>query len=78
MESITKFMSFLCHLFFIGLSYQLLFSLFDWTKLIRSRPENVGKLRLFIFLLAIVLGYLVSHFMLEVIQISQSLFFEFR
>ncbi|MDV5976871.1 UNVERIFIED_CONTAM: DUF1146 family protein [Streptococcus canis] len=78
MELLMKIIAFLCHLFFIGLSYQLLISVIDWTKMSHYRPENLGKLRLFVFLLAIALGYLVSHFMLEIIQISQSLFFEFR
>lgn len=78
MELLIKIIAFLCHLFFIGLSYQLLISVIDWTKVSHHRPDNLGRLRLFVFLLAIALGYLVSHFMLELIQISQTLFFEFR
>lgn len=78
MESLMKIITFLCHLFFIGLSYQLLISVIDWTKFSHHHPENLGKLRLFVFLVAVALGYLVSHFMLELTQISQTLFFEFR
>ncbi|PZO93909.1 DUF1146 family protein [Streptococcus halichoeri] len=63
-----------CHLLFIAISYQLLMSLFDWSRFIRRLPENLGKLKLFIFFLAIVLGYLVSHFILELVQMGHTLF----
>lgn len=78
METINNFVMFMTHLIFIGMSYQLLITLFDWSKFIYNRPENVGKLRLFLFLVAIAIGYLVSHFMIELIQLSQSLFVAFR
>ncbi|HEQ8936358.1 TPA: DUF1146 domain-containing protein [Streptococcus pyogenes] len=78
MELLMKIIAFSCHLFFIGLSYQLLISVIDWTKFSHYHPENLGRLRLFVFLLATALGYLVSHCMLKLLQISQTLFFEFR
>jgi len=66
------------HLLFITLVNQLLRQLFDWSKLIKVSPENITRLNVFILLLSIAIGYLISHFLIEVIQISQSLFFAFR
>ncbi|EGJ27905.1 DUF1146 family protein [Streptococcus porcinus] len=74
MEYINNLLKLISHLLFIGISFQLLISLFDWSKIIYRSPENIGKLKLFVFFLAIVLGYLVSHFILELIQMSQTLF----
>ncbi|MGT2676849.1 DUF1146 family protein [Streptococcus pseudoporcinus] len=74
MEYINNVLKLISHLLFIGISFQLLISLFDWSKIIYRSPENIGKLKLFVFFLAIVLGYLVSHFILELIQMSQTLF----
>ncbi|WP_172601634.1 DUF1146 family protein [Streptococcus porcinus] len=74
MEYINNLLKLISHLLFIGISFQLLISLFDWSKIIYRSPENIGKLKLFVFFLAIVLGYLVSHFILEPIQMSQTLF----
>ncbi|MGT2932464.1 DUF1146 family protein [Streptococcus catagoni] len=78
MEYITNLLTLICHLLFIGISYQLLISIFDWTRLVRHRQDNLGKIRLFVFFLAIIIGYLVSHFILELIQVSQNLFLVFR
>ncbi|EMF49533.1 hypothetical protein SPJ2_0353 [Streptococcus parauberis KRS-02109] len=52
-------------------------SLFDWSKLVKNRAENLGKIQLFVFFIAIIMGYLVSHFILELIQMGQSLFLVF-
>ncbi|HEK9898911.1 TPA: DUF1146 domain-containing protein, partial [Streptococcus equi subsp. equi] len=41
-------------------------------------PENMGRLRLLVLFLAIASGYLVSRFMLELIQISQYLLYDFH
>ncbi|WMB28374.1 DUF1146 family protein [Streptococcus didelphis] len=73
MEYIRNLLSFVSHLVFIGISYQLLISIFDWSKLRKSSSDNLGKVKLFVFFLAIIMGFLVSHFMLELIQISQNL-----
>ncbi|EHI69929.1 DUF1146 family protein [Streptococcus ictaluri] len=78
MELITYILKLTSYLLFIGISYQLLMTLFDWHKVIHQRPENSGKLKLFLFFIAIVIGYVVSNFMLELIQMSQSLFFMLR
>ncbi len=56
------------------ISYQLLTSIFDWSKMTRNFSNNIGKIHLFVFLLAVIMGYLVSHFVLELIQIGQNLF----
>lgn len=77
MEYINNLLSLVCHLLFIGISYQLLMSLFDWSKLVKNRVENLGKIQLFVFFIAIIMGYLVSHFILELIQMGQSLFLVF-
>lgn len=74
MDYINQLLKLTSHLLFIGISYQLLISLFDWTKIIRNSRDNIGKVKLFVFFLAIVMGFMVSHFMLELIQMSQSLF----
>lgn len=74
MEYINNLLKLISHLLFIGISFQLLLSLFDWSKIIKMTPENIGKLKLFVFFLAIIMGYLVSHFMLELIAMSQTLF----
>ncbi|AUT05727.1 DUF1146 family protein [Streptococcus parauberis] len=77
MEYINNLLGLFCHLLFIGISYQLLMSLFDWSKLVKNRAENLGKIQLFVFFIAIIMGYLVSHFILELIQMGQSLFLVF-
>ncbi|HGD4405478.1 TPA: DUF1146 family protein [Streptococcus agalactiae] len=59
---------------FIALFYQLFVDLFDWSKMIKMSPQNISKLKVFILLISIVGGYVVSHFLLEVIQLSQSIF----
>ncbi|HEL1087537.1 TPA: DUF1146 domain-containing protein [Streptococcus equi subsp. zooepidemicus] len=78
MEVIRTLLMFFSHLLFIGISYQLLISLIDWSTFTHYRPENMGRLRLLVLFFAIALGYLVSRFMLELIQISQYLLYDFH
>lgn len=59
---------------FIALFYQLFVDLFDWSKMIKMSPQNISKLKVFILLISIVGGDVVSHFLLEVIQLCQSIF----
>ncbi|HEO5282575.1 TPA: DUF1146 family protein [Streptococcus agalactiae] len=59
---------------FIALFYQLFVDLFDWSKMIKMSPQNISKLKVFILLISIVGGYVVRHFLLEVIQLCQSIF----
>lgn len=49
MEYINNLLKLISHLLFIGISFQLLISLFDWSKIIYRSPENIGKLKLFVF-----------------------------
>lgn len=74
MEYINNLLILTCHFIFIMISYQLLTSIFDWSKMTRNFSNNIGKIHLFVFLLAVIMGYLVSHFVLELIQIGQNLF----
>lgn len=53
MTIINQFVTLTSHLVFIGLSYHMLISLFDWAKLIKNPIENTGKLKLFLLLLAL-------------------------
>lgn len=53
-------------------------NLFDWSKLIKNTSENIGRLKVFILLVSIALGYMVSHFILEIITVSQTFFFGFQ
>lgn len=48
---------------FIALFYQLFVDLFDWSKMIKMSPQNISKLKVFILLISIVGGYVVSHFL---------------
>ena len=75
MEILNNVFSLVSYLMFIMMTYHVLASVFDWTKLIKNTTENIGRLKVFILFLSIGIGYLVSHFILEVIAISQSIFF---
>ena len=50
MTIINQFVTLASHLVFIGLSYHMLISLFDWAKIIKNPIENTGKLKLFLLL----------------------------
>lgn len=67
MESVTRLVVLLCHLLFITMTHQLLRQLIDWSKIIKHPAENVGRLKVFILFLSIAIGYLVSHFILEIV-----------
>ncbi|MGT2906428.1 DUF1146 family protein [Streptococcus dentiloxodontae] len=73
MNIINTSITIISHLVFISLSYQMLISLFDWSKIIKIPAENEGKLRLFLLFLSIALGYLVSSFLLAILQLSQEI-----
>ena len=78
MEILNSTVTILCHLMFISMTHQLLRQLFDWSKIIKNSAENVGRLKVFILFLSIAIGYLVSHFFLEIITMSQTLFLSFQ
>ncbi|RCW16865.1 hypothetical protein CAC02_06345 [Streptococcus gallolyticus] len=78
MEILNSSVTILCHLMFITMTHQLLRQLFDWSKFIKHSAENLGRLKVFILFLSIAIGYLVSHFFLEIITMSQTLFASFQ
>lgn len=64
---------FFSHLLWIAVSHQLMVSVVDFGKILRGTAENKQKIQIFILLLAIALGYLVSTFFLEIVSMSRSL-----
>lgn len=78
MEILNSSVTLISHLVFIAMTHQILRNLFDWSKLIKNMPENIGRLKVFILLVSIALGYMVSHFILEIIIVSQTFFFGFQ
>lgn len=78
MEILNSSVTLISHLVFIAMTHQILRNLFDWSKLIKNTSENIGRLKVFILLVSIALGYMVSHFILEIIIVSQTFFFGFQ
>ncbi|EDT47176.1 DUF1146 family protein [Streptococcus infantarius] len=78
MEILNSSVTLISHLVFIAMTHQILRNLFDWSKLIKNTSENIGRLKVFILLVSIALGYMVSHFILEIITVSQTFFFGFQ
>lgn len=78
MEILNSSVTLISHLIFIAMTHQVLRNLFDWSKVIKNAPENIGRLKVFILLLSIAIGYMVSHFILEIITVSQTFFFGFQ
>ena len=61
------------HLVFIGLTYQMVNTLFDWEKITKNVIVNTGKLKLFLLFISIALGYLISFFILSVLAFGQNM-----
>ena len=61
------------HLVFIGLTYQMVNTLFDWEKITKNVIVNTGKLRLFLLFISIAIGFLVSSLFIYVLTLCQSL-----
>lgn len=78
MEILNSSVTLISHLVFIAMTHQILRNLFDWSKLIKNTSENIGRLKVFILLVSIALGYMVSHFILEIVTVSQTFFFGFQ
>lgn len=78
MEILNSSVTLISHLVFIAMTHQILRNLFDWSKLIKNTSENIGRLKVFILLVSIALGYMVSDFILEIITVSQTFFFGFQ
>ncbi|WP_051072805.1 DUF1146 family protein [Streptococcus thoraltensis] len=62
----------LSHMVFIGIFFRLLTHLVDWSKILKINQDNLGQVRLLVVLLSLVLGYLASRFVLEIITLSQA------
>lgn len=73
MELLNHVVTLSCHLFFISFSYQLLTALFDWEKMIKLTPDNLGRVRVLVVFLSIALGYMVSSFFLMIISLGQEM-----
>ena len=72
MEYILSLVTLMSHLIFILLVHRLLVTLFDWSKIVKNAQDKLGQLRVFLILISIAIGYMVSHFMLEVLSIMQT------
>lgn len=72
MQFTTDSLTLVSHMAFIGLFFYLLVHLVDWSKFLKVRSDNIIQIRLLVLLLSIVLGYLMSKFVLEIILLSQS------
>ena len=72
MEYILSLVTLMSHLIFILLVHRLLVTLFDWSKIVKNAQDKLGQLRVFLILISIAIGYMVRHFMLEVLSIMQT------
>jgi hypothetical protein len=73
MTILNDMVSLASHLVFIGLTYQMVNTLFDWEKITKNVIVNTGKLRLFLLFISIAIGFLVSSFFIYVLTLCQSL-----
>lgn len=74
LEHVTRLTSF-C--FFIGLVFNLLTRLFDWSKILKNPLENAQKLRLLLILISISFGFILSQFVWMIIMMSRDFFLAF-
>lgn len=72
-DAMIIFVTFLSHLLFIYMAYQLLTSVVDWGKLLKGTAENRLKIQLLMLFLAIGMGYMVSTFFLDILVMSRQL-----
>lgn len=75
MEILQNSIMLMSHFIFIAIFYNLLINLFDWGKIVKRASENIGRLKLFLLFISIVIGYMVSTFIWSVISLSQDIFF---
>lgn len=75
MEILRNSIMLMSHFIFIAIFYNLLINLFDWGKIVKQASENIGRLKLFLLFISIVIGYMVSTFIWSVISLSQDIFF---
>ena len=72
MQVVMETLALLSHLIFIGIFFHLLTHLVDWSKILKINQNNTAQVRLFVVLFSVILGYLASRFVLEIISLSQS------
>ncbi len=70
-ECMILYVTFLSHLLFIYMAYQLLISVVDWSKFLKGTAENRLKIQLLMLFLAIGMGYMVSTFFLDILVMSR-------
>ena len=75
MEILRNSIMLMSHFIFIAIFYNLLINLFDWGKIVKRASENIGRIKLFLLFISIVIGYMVSTFIWSVISLSQDIFF---
>ena len=75
MEILRNSIMLMSHFIFIAIFYNLLINLFDWGKIVKRASQNIGRLKLFLLFISIVIGYMVSIFIWSVISLSQDIFF---
>lgn len=73
MTYLTQLITLLSHLAFIAITHRLLITLFDWSKWVTVTPDSQRLLSLFLIFVSVAVGFLVSTFLLTVIQFSQLL-----
>ncbi|MGT2836171.1 DUF1146 family protein [Streptococcus macacae] len=78
MDILQNSVMLISHFIFIAIFYYLLLQLFDWAKIIRRSAENIGRLKLFLLFISIVVGYAVSSFIWSVISLSREVFLQFN
>lgn len=64
---------YISHLTMIGITYELIISLFDWKKLTKQPVLNNRKLKLFILFISISIGFMVSNFIVTIIEMTQKI-----
>lgn len=77
MEVLEHFIRLASLCFFIGLVFNLLTNLFDWSKIVKKPLENAQQLRLFLILVSISLGFILSQFIWMILMMSRDFFLAF-
>lgn len=77
MEVLEHFIRLTSLCFFIGLVFNLLTNLFDWSKIVKNPLENAQQLRLFLILVSISLGFILSQFIWMILMMSRDFFLAF-
>lgn len=63
------------HILFIYMSHYLLLKVVNWERILKGTADNKTAIQLFVLFLAIALGYLVSTFFLDILNLSRTLAF---